>query len=136
MTTVKSHREVLIVHLEQRLVALHRADEESAKIPHVIGHVEEPDPIDYEASVQLLIADLVLLSRKDERREYVTRRIQRVLARLKNGWNGACECGEAIPAERLLAIKGTQHCVACTQHRDRNGEGDSFRLASTGFAHA
>lgn len=44
--------------------------------------------------------------------------IEAALARLDAGWDGTCtECGQVIPAERLMARPSADRCVPCASSK-------------------
>ncbi len=50
------------------------------------------------------------------------RRLQVALARVSDGQYGICsECGESIPAKRLLAVPHATACVTCQEQLERVG---------------
>jgi phage/conjugal plasmid C-4 type zinc finger TraR family protein len=56
------------------------------------------------------------------------RRLRQALERVDEGDYGVCtECGEAIPARRLLAVPDATTCVACQERLERDGVLEAVR---------
>lgn len=66
---------------------------------------------------------------EQERRELLA--IERALSKMSKGLFGACEeCGEAIPARRLLVMPEARYCADCQAREERL----SYKVRPTGSA--
>ena len=119
----ENEKEKTVETLEKKLAQLRVALKDDGNENYLQKRIDrEADPVDVGAQTTLRRQDMSLAERNRARTQETIERIEHVLTRFYQGWDGTCECGEDIPAGRLITSPGTMHCCHCKEKEELQGK--------------